>query len=84
MYQKLILTTLIILVMVVLTSTVAAHSYNTRTSDHPLRYITYAVYPVGVAGEYLVLRPIHWIVSRPVLCKIFGHKPKPEDKYFEW
>lgn len=61
-----------------------AHDYDSDDSDYPLRYAAYVVHPVGIAAEYLVLRPIHWIVSRPNLCVIFGHDPRPQDKYFEW
>lgn len=63
---------------------VFAHDYDSDDSDYPLRYAAYVVHPVGIAAEYLVLRPIHWIVSRPNLCVIFGHDPRPGDKYFEW
>lgn len=61
-----------------------SHDYDRDDSDYPLRYVAYAVHPVGIAVEYTVLRPIHWIVSRPVLNVIFGHDPREDDIYFEW
>ena len=63
-----------------------AHEYDRDDSDYPLRYIAYAAYPFGLAVEYAVLRPIHWAVSQPKWCKIFGHEPRKgeEDSYFEF
>jgi hypothetical protein len=61
-----------------------AHDYDRNDSDYWLRYAAYVVHPVGIALEYGVARPIHWVVSRPHLCIIFGHDPRPGDKYFEW
>jgi outer membrane protein OmpA-like peptidoglycan-associated protein len=51
-----------------------AHEYDRDDSDHPLRYVAYVLHPVGVAIEYVVLRPIHWFASRPVVHKIVGHE----------
>ena len=61
-----------------------AHSYDRDDSDYPLRYVAYALNPIGIAVEYGVLRPIHWIVSRPVADVIFGHEPREGDEYFVW
>jgi hypothetical protein len=63
-----------------------AHTYDRDDSDYPLRYVAYALHPLGIAAEYLVLRPIHWVVSRPNLDIVFGHEPHESDdpNYFEW
>jgi hypothetical protein len=61
-----------------------AHSYDRDDDGYPLRIIAYAAHPVGMLVEYTVTRPLHWLVSRPVLCEIFGHQPNPDDKYFVW
>jgi hypothetical protein len=63
-----------------------AHEYDRDDSDYPLRYVAYAVHPFGIAAEYAVLRPIHWLVSRPNLCIIFGHEcqKNEEQDFFEW
>lgn len=42
---------------------------------HPLRLVAYALHPVGYTLEWLVLRPIHAIVSQPQLEPVFGHYP---------
>ncbi len=65
-------------------SPASAHDYDCNDSEHPLRYIAYAVHPVGVAVEFAIFRPIHWVVSRPHLNILFGHDPREDDTYFEW
>lgn len=73
--------------LLALPSVSQAHVYDSDDSDHPLRYVAYALHPIGVAAEYAVLRPIHWVVSRPKLACIFGHEPdrqKEQGTYFEW
>ena len=65
----------------------SANIYDRDDSDHPLRYVAYVVYPVGIAVEYAILRPIHWFVSGPTTSKWFGHEPdakKEAGTYFAW
>ncbi|KPL12079.1 hypothetical protein AMJ85_02100 [candidate division BRC1 bacterium SM23_51] len=57
---------------------VAAHDYDRDNSDHVLRYVAYLLHPVGIALEYGVTRPIHWVVSQPNLRTVFGHAPRHE------
>jgi hypothetical protein len=68
-------------------SVASAHEYDRDDSDYPLRVAAYAVYPIGIAAEYLVMRPIHWLVSYNKCTQIvFGHEVlpgEPENK-FEW
>ncbi|MEN6626598.1 MAG: hypothetical protein ABFD69_10255 [Candidatus Sumerlaeia bacterium] len=64
-----------------------AHVYDRDDSDYPLRYVAYVVHPVGMLAEYAVLRPIHWVVSQPVVAPIVGHYPnrcEEKDTYFEF
>jgi len=63
--------------------TVGAHDAYDDSQSHPLRLAAYAVYPVGFAAEWLVMRPIHFVVSHPRLERIFGHVPheSPFDNY---
>ena len=51
-----------------------ADDYDKKASGHPLRIIAYVLHPVGVAIDYLVLRPAHWLGSREPLKTIFGHE----------
>jgi hypothetical protein len=55
--------------------TARAHDAYDDSESHPLRLAAYAVSPVGFALEWLVTRPIHFVVSNPQLERIFGHVP---------
>jgi hypothetical protein len=52
-----------------------AHDAYDDSQAHPLRLAAFAVNPVGFAAEWLVTRPIHFVVSHPRLERIFGHTP---------
>ena len=41
--------------------------------SHPFRVAAYILNPIGVGLEWLIFRPIHWVVSRPSTSPIFGH-----------
>jgi len=56
-----------------LASPMAANEYDPLRAGHPLRVVAYIVHPVGVALDYLIFRPAHWIGSQPVVRTIFGH-----------
>jgi len=55
-------------------SSAVADDYDDERAGHPLRIIAYALHPAGVAIDYLVMRPAHWIVSFEPLATIFGHE----------
>jgi hypothetical protein len=40
-----------------------------------LQVAAYFVYPVGFTLEWLIFRPLHYVVSRPYLEPVFGHGP---------
>ncbi len=63
-----------------------ADRYRRGASHPPLRIVSYVLHPVGIALEYGVMRPIHWVVSQPHLDIVFGHQPALDDDgtYFEW
>jgi hypothetical protein len=48
------------------------------TESYPLRVAAYLVYPVGYALEWAIFRPFHYLVSRPALEPVFGHRPHGE------
>jgi hypothetical protein len=52
----------------------AADEYDARRAGHPLRVAAYILHPIGVALDYLVFRPAHWVGSQPVIRTIFGHE----------
>ena len=51
----------------------SADEYDARRAGHPLRVVAYVLHPVGVALDWLIFRPAHFVVSQPVLSTIFGH-----------
>ena len=86
MKLRLSVITLALVGFCLLSSMASAHSYDRDDSDYPLRVVAYVVHPVGIAMEYGVLRPIHWVVSQPNWSIIFGHEPnaKRDGEYFAW
>ena len=63
-----------------------ADRYHRGTDDDPFKLVGYVLHPIGIIGEYLVMRPIHWFVSQGDNDILFGHKSSPADdaSYFEW
>ena len=57
-----------------------AHDAYDDSEANPLRIIAYAINPIGFSLEWLVTRPIHFLVSQPQLEPVFGHVPH-EDPY---
>lgn len=47
--------------------------------SNPLRLAYYLIYPVGFTVEWLVMRPFHYVVSRPGLDRVFGYQPIGEE-----
>jgi outer membrane protein OmpA-like peptidoglycan-associated protein len=48
------------------------------SQSNPLRILGYMVYPVGVAAEWAIFRPIHFLVSATKPQEyVFGHRPHP-------
>ena len=47
--------------------------------SHPLRLAYYLLYPIGFTAEWLIMRPFHYIVSRPYLNRVFGYTPIGEE-----
>jgi hypothetical protein len=43
--------------------------------SHPLRVLAYLVAPAGYAAEWLVFRPLHYVISRPQLHNAFHYDP---------
>jgi len=50
----------------------SAHDAYDDSESNPLRLAAYALYPVGFALEWLVMRPIHFVVSQPKLEPVSG------------
>jgi hypothetical protein len=52
------------------------------TQSHPFRIVAYLVYPIGFTMEWLIFRPFHYVVSRPNLDHVFGHRPHGETRAY--
>jgi hypothetical protein len=52
-----------------------ADDHDPQRGGHPLRVLAYIVHPVGVALDWLIVRPAHWVVEREPFRTIFGHDP---------
>lgn len=53
-----------------------ADDHDARRSAHPARIAAYLLHPVGVALDWLLVRPAHWVVEREPFRTIFGHEPR--------
>ena len=69
------LAVLIALGAVSLATPAAAHDAYDDSQSHPLRLIAYAAHPAGWLAEWIVMRPIHFLVSQPAMEPVFGHVP---------
>ncbi len=81
MKRKLFAALLVGVVMAFMVPVANAHEYDSDDDDMWLRYVAYAVHPVGVAIEYAVLRPIHCLVSKPCWSVWFGHEVSEDCGY---
>ena len=52
-----------------------AHDAYSDAESHPLKIMSYPVAVAGFGLEWLVTRPIHFIVSQPTLQRVFNYSP---------
>jgi hypothetical protein len=55
-------------------SPAAADEYDPQRAGHPLRIVAYILNPVGVAFDYLLFRPAHWVGHQEPFRTLFGHR----------
>lgn len=60
-----------------------AHDAYNDSDSNPLKIAAWAVAPAGFVLEWMVTRPIHFLVSNPSLERVFNHSPS-EDPYGEY
>jgi hypothetical protein len=53
-----------------------------ETQSHPLRVAAYLLNPIGFTLEWVVFRPLHYLVSRPSLEPVFGHHRHAEIRVY--
>lgn len=84
MKRKLLLIVLVIFVLSIFSSVSYGRDYTRGKDDNPVRVVAYIVHPFGMALDYAIMRPVHWVVKQTDLNKVFGSKHKPEDISFVW
>ena len=55
-------------------STPVHDDYDPRSAAHPLRIVAYGLHPVGVALDWIVVRPAVWVVRHEPFRTIFGYE----------
>jgi len=80
--------------MMAMTLTLAAGSATVRADtsqdedtyedafSNPLRLAYYMVYPIGFSVEWLIMRPLHYIISRPYLDRFFGYETLSDENAY--
>jgi len=53
-----------------------ADRYDRDKAGHPVRIVAYALHPVGVVLDVLIMRPAHWLASHQPIRYIVGHEEK--------
>ncbi len=71
--RRSLLTLALLAGLALVASPAAADEYDARRAGHPLRVVAYMMHPFGVALDWLLFRPAHWVGSLPVLRTVFGH-----------
>lgn len=51
-----------------------AEEHDPDRGGHPLRVVAYALHPVGVVLDYVLVRPLHWLASHEPLRTLFGYE----------
>ena len=48
--------------------------HDPRSAAHPLRIVAYGLHPVGVALDWIIVRPAVWVVRHEPFRTIFGYE----------
>ncbi len=85
MKTRLLVLAVLITAFMVTAIPASARDYMRGEDDCPVRIIAYAAHPFGVAADYIIARPVHWITKQIHLNKVFGNRDSNyEDKSFIW
>jgi len=55
-------------------STPVHDDHDPRNAAHPLRIVAYGLHPVGVALDWIIVRPAVWVVRHEPFRTIFGYE----------
>jgi len=53
-----------------------AHELEPEEAGHPLKAARLVLHPVGYILYHGIVRPTHWLISRPGAEKVFGHEER--------
>ena len=48
--------------------------HDPKQAAHPLRIVAYGLHPVGVALDWIIVRPAFWVVRHEPFSTIFGYQ----------
>lgn len=65
---------LVILAATALAAPARSDEHDPRESAHPVRIAAYALHPIGVILDWVLVRPAHWLVEREPFRTLFGHE----------
>jgi len=51
----------------------AADDYEPDRAGHPVRIVAYVLHPIGVALDYLIFRPAHWVGHQEPFKSLCGY-----------
>jgi hypothetical protein len=60
-----------------------ADVYDESQAGQPWRIMAYLLNPVGVTLEYLVARPLHWLMHHKSIDKLTGHSKFTEEDIYK-
>jgi hypothetical protein len=55
-------------------ATAAADEHRSDRAGHPLKVIGTILHPVGVALDWMIFRPAHWLQEREPVKTLTGHE----------
>ena len=67
-----IVAAVLLVTCLVASPSLAESRYKPSDAGHPVRIAAYVLHPVGVAYDYLILRPAWWVGSYQPFRTIFG------------
>ena len=64
---------LCVLALLLSAAPASADEHRSDRAGHPLKVIATILHPVGVALDWLIFRPAHWLQNREPLKTLTGH-----------
>jgi hypothetical protein len=52
----------------------SAHDHRPDRAGHPLKILATVLHPIGVAIDWAIMRPAHWLAEREPVKTLTGHE----------